>query len=164
MPIYFIYKSPFNEVMTNRLGIYNEVVIIVIFVSTFIMNLINLPDIVIRIWNWILVGAIIVSLIFVWLITIPKALKELCKKKPKPKIIIKKPEKIIVIHRDMKSAQKEEKAISKAQNEETKCPIKNTNNGKVMETQSIKKHDQANIESITNRKRKDENEDPRIVD
>jgi len=59
---YLIRNLPFNEVSNNVFNVYNEAALLVTFGSILIMNAFKVSEIVVKIWGWVLIGFILLSL------------------------------------------------------------------------------------------------------
>ncbi len=75
MLIYLVTVNPFEENMSNLINIYNEGVLVLTFISVLIMNVADFSEFVVRVWGWILIVLILLSLLTTWLITIPPTVK-----------------------------------------------------------------------------------------
>ena len=91
MLYYLVAKKPINSSFNNMVSIFNEIITIISFVSIFIMNLIELPDIAVTTIGWVTIAAILTSLIITWISILPEVctalwtfLKSITKKTPKP--------------------------------------------------------------------------------
>jgi hypothetical protein len=71
--------QPFDDWLNNMINVYNELVIIITFISVLMMNTMNLPEQITNLWGWILVILILLPLLSVWIITIPGIISMLCK-------------------------------------------------------------------------------------
>jgi len=70
---YLIRNLPFNEVSNNVFNVYNEAALLVTFGSILIMNAFKVSEIVVKIWGWVLIGFILLSLAATWVLTLPSA-------------------------------------------------------------------------------------------
>jgi len=77
---YIIYARPFEELVTNAINIYNETVISFTFISILIMNSCEFTENATKIWGWIIIIEILISLIITWYTTFIPAIKLLLQK------------------------------------------------------------------------------------
>lgn len=71
MLAYLLLAKPFDGIINNVINIYNEILVLVCFLSVLTMNVISFSDTVTSIWGWILIGLILLSLCSIWIVTIP---------------------------------------------------------------------------------------------
>eukprot|EP00826_Nyctotherus_ovalis_P051755 TRINITY_DN6483_c0_g2_i2.p1 TRINITY_DN6483_c0_g2~~TRINITY_DN6483_c0_g2_i2.p1 ORF type:complete len:121 (-),score=23.94 TRINITY_DN6483_c0_g2_i2:33-395(-) len=71
MLAYLLLVKPFKSDTNNVMNVYNELVIMVCFLSVLAMNLLNLAESARNIWGWILIGLVLISLLSIWATTIP---------------------------------------------------------------------------------------------
>jgi len=71
---------PFEEILNNVINIYNEFVIWFCFSSVTFMNYYEVRDSTARVWGWVMIVLIMISLIFTWYQTIVPIFKSLIAK------------------------------------------------------------------------------------
>ena len=81
---------PFSSQGDNVIGILNELIIVCTFISVYVMNKCSFSELTMKVWGWVLIIPIIISLLLTWVISLPDAIKEfkesligLCKKEKK---------------------------------------------------------------------------------
>ena len=75
---YLIYYMPFDDLVINLLNIYNEVILLIGFITSLVMTLEDFSDTTNKTWGWIIIGMIILSLVLTWMIIFPKVIMEVC--------------------------------------------------------------------------------------
>jgi len=75
MLYYLIKVRPFENISDNVVNIFNELILIVCYVSAFIMNTFSIDEKTFQMWGYILVGFVLSSLLITWVLIMPSALK-----------------------------------------------------------------------------------------
>jgi len=73
-------KKPYKELWDNRINIFNEALISLIFSFEVIINTWNVKDEIIEGFGWLFIILIIVSLVITWILTFPSVILEMLDK------------------------------------------------------------------------------------
>lgn len=77
MLAYLVLARPFEDVVNNGINIYNELIVFLTFLFTILMNVYEFSEVVVRSVGWVLIGLITLSLVSIWVFTLPKLIKQL---------------------------------------------------------------------------------------
>lgn len=69
--------KPFEKQADNYINMLNELIIVLSFLSIFIISNYELPESAIEIWGWALIAPIVFSLVATWIVTLPGAFSQL---------------------------------------------------------------------------------------
>eukprot|EP01022_Parablepharisma_sp_SALTPOND_P016486 TRINITY_DN2423_c0_g1_i1.p5 TRINITY_DN2423_c0_g1~~TRINITY_DN2423_c0_g1_i1.p5 ORF type:complete len:227 (-),score=5.23 TRINITY_DN2423_c0_g1_i1:179-859(-) len=76
MLLYMLVYFPFEGFKNNMLNIYNECVIIAIYIAVFFINVFPTSEYTIEATGWVLIVAVLVSLLATWILLLPAACRE----------------------------------------------------------------------------------------
>lgn len=104
MILYLAFNKPFATKTSNNLNLCSELIILISFISTFIMNVAEMSVEKMEIWGWFLAAIVLCFLVVVWILMIPEiitnlieSIKEWCESKKAPRKPAKKKRILVMV-------------------------------------------------------------------